>query len=140
VGAVEPEFYAELVRTLGVADDPDFAVKRQYDRDAWPRLKRRLAGIFRTRTRDEWAALFEGTDACVAPVLAPEEAPDHPHHRARRTFLEVAGLPQPAPTPRFSRTPSGAPRPTEYGASAALGAWGVREEEIERLLAKGVVA
>lgn len=140
VGAVEPEFYAEFVRRLGLDGDADFAPEHQYDRDRWPALKRRLADVFRSRTRDEWVALFEGSDACVAPVLAPEEAPSHPHHRARGTFTSVGGLPQPAPAPRFSRTPAPPPRPPVHPGEAsrdALVAWGFNPEEIEQLFATG---
>lgn len=143
VGAVEPEFYGELVRRLGLDDDPDFAPEHQYERERWPALKERLASVFRSRTRDEWAAHFDGSDACVAPVLAPEEAPDHPHHRARRTFVTVGGLPQPAPAPRFSRTPPPLPKPAVRPGETSrqvLTAWGLAPDEIERLFATGAVA
>jgi alpha-methylacyl-CoA racemase len=111
VGALEPQFFAELCATL----DLDPASIPQHDRDGWEGQRARLAELFATRTRDEWAAVFEGTDACVAPVLDLAEAPDHPHNRAREAFVEVDGARQPAPAPRFSRTPGevrrGAPRP-----------------------------
>ena len=99
VGAMEPKFYAELMSRLGLEADLD----AQYDKTRWPDEKKKLAEVFRTKTRDEWCALLEGTDACFAPVLTPIEAPDHPHNRARDTFVELAGVPQPAPAPRFSR-------------------------------------
>ena len=102
VGALEPQFYAELVAGLGLAEAglPDRA-----DRAHWPELRTRFADAFLTRTRDEWAAHFEGTDACVAPVLTLAEAPDHPHNRARGTFAELGGIWQPEAAPRLSRTP-----------------------------------
>ena len=107
VGAIEPQFYALLREKCGIADDPVFDA--QMDRQAWPVLKLRLAEVLRTRTRDEWCALLEGTDACFAPVLDWDEAPEHPHNRARQTFTHLQGVLQPAPAPRFDRTPADAP-------------------------------
>ncbi|PUE12641.1 CaiB/BaiF CoA-transferase family protein [Limnohabitans sp. T6-20] len=107
VGAIEPQFYALLREKCGIANDPVFDA--QMDRQAWPVLKLRLAEVFRTRTRDEWCALLEGTDACFAPVLDWDEAPEHPHNRARQTFTHLQGVLQPAPAPRFDRTPADAP-------------------------------
>ena len=107
IGAIEPQFYAELRHRCGI-DDPLF--DEQGDVTRWPLLKLRLADIFRTRTRDEWCALLEGSDACFAPVLDLDEAPAHPHNRARQTFVSVDGIVQPAPAPRFSRTPARTPR------------------------------
>jgi alpha-methylacyl-CoA racemase len=104
IGPLEPQFYAVLLDRLGLSGDPDFA--EAADPSAWPKLRERLAGIFRTRARDEWCALLEDTDACVAPVLSLAEAPRHPHNVARGTFIESGGLLQPAPAPRFSRTPA----------------------------------
>jgi alpha-methylacyl-CoA racemase len=100
VGAIEPQFYAELVRLLELTDLPD-----QDDTARWPELRQRFAERFAQRTRDEWAELFDGTDACVAPVLSFLEAPHHPHVAARGTITEQWGIQQPAPAPRFSRTP-----------------------------------
>jgi alpha-methylacyl-CoA racemase len=102
VGAMEPAFYATLRERCGL-DDPAF--DRQWDAAAWPELKNRMARLFSTRTRDEWCRLLDGTDACVSPVLDLDEAPRHPQHVARRSFVEVDGLVRPAPAPRFSRTP-----------------------------------
>jgi alpha-methylacyl-CoA racemase len=99
VGAIEPQFYAMLLDGLGCADDPDFA--RRDDPAAWPMLKEKFAGLFRQRTRDEWDAVFRDTDACVTPVLDFEEAPLHPHNRARGAFEEHGGLTQPAAAPRY---------------------------------------
>ena len=109
VGAIEPGFYAMLRERLGLDRDPDFDA--QNDRAAWPALTERLARLFASRSRDDWCALFEGTDACVAPVLSLEEAMRHPHNEARGTFVTVDGEIQPAPAPRFSRTTAAVPLP-----------------------------
>src|SRR5215469_11973874 len=110
VAAIEAKFHAELLRLLEI--DPS-TMPPQMDRSRWPEAKRRLAERFRTRTRDEWGALLEGTDACFAPVLSMEEAPHHPHNQARDVFTELEGVSQPAPAPRFSRTPLAQPTPPE---------------------------
>lgn len=102
VGAIEPQFYALLLRGLGLAEHD---LPRQMDRSHWPAMKQRFAAIFRTRTRDEWCSAFAGTDACVTPVLSITEAKDHPHVRARGSFIDVDGAAHPAVAPRFSRTP-----------------------------------
>jgi len=107
VGAIEPEFQAALLAKLGLSDDPLFAAP--FDEARWPAQKARLAALFRGRSRDQWCALLEDSDACVAPVLSLGEAPQHPHHLARGTFVAAGGLLQPAPAPRFSRTPAVAP-------------------------------
>jgi len=108
LGALEPQFYACLRDKLGIADDPRFDA--QLEREAWPMLGERLAEIFRTRTRAEWCALLEEVDACFAPVLSLTEAPAHSHNIARGTFIDVDGVTQPAPAPRFSGTRLAAPR------------------------------
>ena len=112
IGSIEPQFYAELLA-------PDRARGRgaalaAWTGRAWPDLKERLAGIFKTKTRDEWCEIMEGTDVCFAPVLTMSEAPQHPHNVARGTFIEVAGITQPAPAPRFSRTPGEIRRPPPH--------------------------
>ncbi len=140
VGALERKFYAELIRGLGLGDAglPD-----QYDRDGWPVLRARFADAFRQRTRAEWTGVFAGSDACVAPVLGPGEAPAHPHNAARGTFVEVGGLVQPGPAPRLSRTPPGTPRPpARPGADtdAVLAGVGLTASEIAALRARGVAA
>jgi alpha-methylacyl-CoA racemase len=139
VGALEPQFYAELLRRLGL-DGGDLPA--QLDRDGWPLLRERLAALFRTRTREEWCELLAGTDACVAPVLGLGEAPAHPHNRARGTFVDVGGVTQPAPAPRFSRTPCDPPapaaRPGEH-TDQALADWGVPPDEIARLRATATI-
>src|SRR5690606_18836113 len=107
-------------------DDPIF--QNQRDRALWPAQKEKLAAIFAKRRRDEWCALLEGTDACFAPVLSLKEAPQHPHNRARETFIELDGITQPAPAPRFSRTPGAVQGPPPaLGAHTleALADWGV---------------
>jgi alpha-methylacyl-CoA racemase len=107
VGAIEPQFYARLVGRLGLADRIDPA--RQHDRATWGETRRLFARAFASRPRDEWDEVFSGSDACVTPVLTPWEAPAHPHNAARGTFTEVAGHVQPAPAPRFARTPGANP-------------------------------
>ena len=139
VGALEPKFFAELARRIGL--DPRF-LPGQYDRSTWPALRDALAAIFRSRTRDEWAALLAGSDACVAPVLSLQEAPRHPHAAARAAFVDVGGVPQPAPAPRFSRTPAARPEaPPREGqhSRAVLADAGFSAEEIVTLLASGVL-
>lgn len=115
VGAIEPQFYATLCRFAGL-DDPDF--KDQNDCTKWPELQEKAAATFKTRTRDQWCALLEGTDACVAPVLTLSEAPTHPHLAARGTFVTYDGVVQAAPAPRFSRTPSAIQFPPPVAATA----------------------
>ena len=107
IGAIEPRFYAVLRERCGL-DDPLFDT--QDDATLWPAQKARLAAVIATRTRDTWCALLDGCDACFAPVLDWDEAPDHPHHRARETFVTIDGVTQPAPAPRFSRTPAATPK------------------------------
>ncbi|MEU9580346.1 CaiB/BaiF CoA transferase family protein [Streptomyces chilikensis] len=103
VGALEPRFYAQFLDLLGLPEFKD----AHLDLARWPALREAVAARFLTRTRDEWTAVFEGSDACVAPVLSLREAPDHPHLAARATFVEHSGIVQPAPAPRFSATPTG---------------------------------
>jgi alpha-methylacyl-CoA racemase len=139
VGAIEPQFYAELLRRCGL-DDEDLPA--QFDRSAWPAMKQRFAALFRTRTRAQWCELLEGTDACAAPVLSLEEAPRHPHNAHRGTFVEAFGVAQPAPAPRFSRTPGRLRQPPlragEDGVTALQG-WGLGPDEVERLRAEGAM-
>ncbi|MGI9236966.1 MAG: CaiB/BaiF CoA transferase family protein [Woeseiaceae bacterium] len=104
LGALEPEFYGLLLDKLGLGNDPEFSA--QHDAKRWPELKRRFAEIFKARTREQWCDLLEGSDVCFAPVLDFEEAPEHPHNRARGVFTSIAGVTQPAPAPRFSETAS----------------------------------
>jgi alpha-methylacyl-CoA racemase len=138
VGAIEPQFYAKLLELLEI--DPD--EMPQFARDRWPEFKERLAALFRTRTRDEWARRLEPEEACSTAVLNLGEAPSHPHNVARGAFVEVGGVPQPAPAPRFSRTAPEISRPaSEPGADTdeALAAWGIPDAEIASLRDSGAV-
>jgi alpha-methylacyl-CoA racemase len=103
IGAIEPQFYAELRRLAGLTDP---AFDAQLDRAKWPELQKKLEAVFLTKTREEWSKLLEGSDACAAAIIPLFEAPNHPHLAARETFVEHEGRVQPAPAPRFSRTPS----------------------------------
>ena len=139
VAPVEPKFYAELLRRIGleVADAP-----HSTDRADWPESKARLAALFRTRTRDEWRAILEGTDACFAPVLGMDEAHRHPHNTERGTFVERDGIVQPNAAPRFSRTPGGircSPPASGSGTRSVLADWGFGREEIDDLASRGVI-
>jgi alpha-methylacyl-CoA racemase len=140
LGAIEPQFYAELLRRCGV-DDPAF--QPQLDRARWPALKEKLAAVFKTKARAEWCAILEGSDACFAPVLDWDEAPQHPHNVARGTFVTVDGVVQPAPAPRFSRTPPSAPRRTAVATGPekgrALRDWGAPDDVVRRLEAVGAI-
>ena len=141
VGAMEPAFWRLLLIGLDLSDD--VTVPDQNDQGRWPELRQRLTERFLTRTRDEWATIFEGADACVAPVLTMGEAPSHPHHVARGTFAEVNGVIQPAPAPRFSRTPATLSLPPQMaGANTeeALAGWGVDDAERQALRAAGAIA
>ena len=111
----------------------------QFDLTGWPVLRERFAEVVATRTRDEWAALVDGTDACVAPVLSMSEAPAHPHLAARGTFVEVDGIVQAAPAPRFSRTPADSPGSVLASDRRALLDWGIHESRISALAADGVL-
>ncbi len=132
IAPFELKFRKELFALVGLA----------YTTDDGAELRGKLEALFKTRTRDEWCALLEGTDACFAPVLSMAEAPHHPHNVARGTFVEVDGIVQPGPAPRFSRTPSARPTPPQRqgeGTRTALAAWGIPGEQIEALFAGGVL-
>lgn len=140
IGSIEPQFYRELLEKtdLGAEELP-----HQMDRSAWPKLKERLTAVFKTRTRDEWCEIMEGSDVCFAPVLSLSEAPEHAHLRARGTFVEVEGARQPGPSPRFSRTPGRierlGPHPGEH-TDAALEAWGFTGDEVSTLRDAGAIS
>ncbi|MFV2039385.1 MAG: CaiB/BaiF CoA transferase family protein, partial [Acidimicrobiales bacterium] len=140
IGSIEPQFYSELMAITGLENED---LPAQMDRAQWPVLKARVAEAIRSRSRDEWVELMEGTDVCFAPVLSPAEAPVHPHNAARGTFVEVAGAMQPAPAPRFSRTPgeisAPPPHPGQH-TDEVLAAWGFEMYEITRLRATGAIA
>lgn len=130
IGAIEPKFYAIVLEKLGL--DPD-DLPDQLDRKKWPEMRMRFAELFGKKTRDEWCEIFEGTDACFAPVLSFREAPDHPHAKARGSFVEIDGIPQPNVAPRFSRTPASARQgPPDFGqqTESVLTEWGFAEDEI----------
>jgi alpha-methylacyl-CoA racemase len=140
IGSIESQFYAELLRLTGMADDPEFA--RQMDKDLWPHLKSRLIRVFEEKTRDEWCAIMEHTDVCFAPVLTMSEAAAHPHNVDRGTFIEVGGVVQPAPAPRFSRTTAEVSRPPAHAGQhtrEVLADWGVEPAAIDQLFASGAV-
>ncbi|EKF75026.1 CAIB/BAIF family protein [Alcanivorax hongdengensis A-11-3] len=139
IGSIEPQFYAQLCQ-LAQLPAEDFG--NQLDMQRWPQMKEKLAAVIKQKTRDQWTALMEGTDVCFAPVLGLEEAPDHPHNRARESFVTVNGVVQPAPTPRFSR--SGAPQirgAASPGADtrAVLSQAGFSDADIDNLIAGGAV-
>ena len=133
LGSIEPQFYAELLRITGLDQEE---LPKQMDRSQWPKMKLKIAETIRSKTRDQWVELMEGTDVCFAPVLSPAEACAHPHNVERETFVEVAGIIQPAPAPRFSRTPGvidgPPPHPGEH-TEEVLSSWGFSENEIQNL-------
>ena len=138
IGSIEPQFYAELLRLTGLSEDPAFA--DQLDASRWPALKGRFAEVFLAKTRDEWCELMEHTDVCFAPVLRMDEAYDHPHNVARQTFVEVEGIRQPAPAPRFSRTvPQLGQPPARRGEHTreVLVDWGLDPNRVDELIASG---
>lgn len=133
LGSIEPQFYAQLVKLAGLEGAE---LPRQMDRAQWPAMKLRLDALFKTKTREEWCRIMEGTDVCFAPVLTLEEAPKHPHNVARGTFLEVAGTLQAAPAPRFSRSQPARPTPPPHAGQhtdEALADWGFSRAEIAGL-------
>jgi alpha-methylacyl-CoA racemase len=139
IGSIEPQFYAELLEKTGLAGEE---LPRQMDREQWPAMKERLEKIFKTKTRDQWCEIMEGSDVCFAPVLEMSEAPDHPHVRARDTFVELGGKVQPAPAPRFSRTaPEIQSLPANPGqhTDEALTDWGFGASEIATLRESGAI-
>jgi len=141
VGPIEPKFYAEFLQRLGIAQTGDFA--RQHDRALWPALKKKLSDVIATKTRAEWCALFDGSDACVAPVLSLAEAPSDPHNAERGTFIEIDGIVQPRPAPRFSATSAPQPVMPHFAdgtdSKVLLRAIGYADERIESLRAAGAV-
>ncbi|MBI3244962.1 MAG: CoA transferase [Deltaproteobacteria bacterium] len=139
IGSIEPKFYAELLRLSGMEHEE---LPRQQDRSSWPSLKDRVAAVFRTKTRDEWCRIMEGSDVCFAPVLNMQEAPSHPHNQQRGTFVEVDGVTQPAPAPRFSRTPSAIQRPPAQPGEhteEALRDWGFSATDLDQLRSSGAI-
>ena len=141
IGSIEPQFYSELMRLTGLTEDGEF--KRQMERGAWPNLKERITEVFKSKSRDEWCTIMEGTDVCFAPVLTIEEAPKHPHNVQRDVFTEIEGVTQPNPSPRFSRTtPSiqGPPAHAGKDTDLILESLGFDALGIQNLRADGAVA
>ncbi len=139
IASIEPKFYAILLEKTGLDNE---SLPDQMDRSQWPALKERVASLIRTKTRNEWCEIMEGTDICFAPVLSMEEAPHHPHAVAREAFLEIEGVPQPAPAPRFSRTPSAVQKPpSAHGADTEGGLrdWGFSASEVADLRQAGAI-
>lgn len=139
VGAIEARFYAELLKGLEI--DPG-SIPHQMDKEKWPEIAERFAALFKTRTRDEWTRIFEGKDACVAPVLELNEVEHHPHNRERELIVTIEDVPQPAPAPRLSRTPGRAgPAKGRRGANTreVLGGLGYPAEEIQKFFDKEIV-
>jgi alpha-methylacyl-CoA racemase len=140
IGAIEPKFYTKLLELLGL-DATE--LPGQMDHDQWPSMKTRIAQVIKTKTRAEWSQIMEGSEACFAPVLSMAEAPQHHHNKHRQTFVEIEGAIQPAPAPRFSRTPgaiaSPPPDPGQH-TDEALATWGISDKEIASLHARGAIA
>ena len=140
IGSIETKFYQELLELSGLKGEE---LAPQNDRKAWPKMKERLKALFRTKTRDEWCRIMEGSDVCFAPVLSMAEAPHHPHNQHRGTFVERDGVVQPAPAPRFSRTPSAIQRPparTGEHTQEALRDWGFSPSDLEKLRTSGAIS
>ena len=140
IGSIEPQFYALLLQHCGLTDDPAF--QSQMNPNRWPELKDKLTAVFKTRTRAEWCELMEGSDVCFAPVLDLEEAPNHLHNQARGTFVELDGVVQPAPTPRFSRTAPTIQRAPAWAGEhteEVLTDWGLSADEIAALKSSNAI-
>ena len=138
IGSIEPQFYALLLEKTGLTNDPAFA--KQMDPSQWPTLKAKLQVVIKQKTQAQWCAIMEGTDVCFAPVLTMTEATQHPHHIARNTFINIAGVTQPAPAPRFSRTSPETPTPPAHAgqhSTQILNEWGI--SNINELFASGAV-
>ena len=139
IGSIEPQFYALLLELCEI-DDPEFA--KQNDKQHWASLRGKLEALFVTQTRDHWCALLEGTDVCFAPVLDLQEAPQHHHNLARQSFVEIDGVTQPAPAPRFSRTPTTVQAPAAMAGEHSeeiLNDWGFAPDEILALRQSGAI-
>jgi alpha-methylacyl-CoA racemase len=143
IASYEPKFYVNLLGLLAPLGFDDVDAAQQMDRTQWPALKARLAELFKTRTSAEWVEFFTGHEVCFAPVLSMSQARAHPHNVERQTFVDVGGAPQPAPAPRFSRTPSavqGPPVAAGADTDTALGEWGFTADDIAALKSAGAIA
>ena len=141
IGSIEPQFYALLLQKTGLQNDERFA--KQMDQSQWPALKETLREVFATKTQAEWCQIMEGTDVCFAPVLTMSEAAAHPHNVERKTFIEIDGVTQPAPAPRFSRSTTQVSTPPAHPGQHTreiLTDWGISQDRIEQLIASGAVA
>jgi alpha-methylacyl-CoA racemase len=139
IGSIEKRFYGELLRLTGLEDEP---LPPQHDKKRWGELRAKLTEVFKQKTRAEWCRIMEGSDVCFAPVLSLAEAPAHAHNRARGTFVEVAGVVQPGPAPRFSRTPGAIARPPARAGEhteEALRDWGFSPDDLSALRAQGAL-
>jgi alpha-methylacyl-CoA racemase len=139
IASIESQFFAELIERCKITD-PD--LQNQWNRDRWTSQRDKMAAMFKTKTRDEWCKILEGSDVCFAPVLDMGEALKYPHNVQRKAFVEVAGVPQPAPAPRFSRTPpavQGPPPKTGEHNETALADWGFSPDEIKKLQTAGAI-
>ena len=140
IGSIEAKFYAELLQLTGLVEE---TLPEQFDADSWETMREKLTVIFKSKTRDEWVAIMEGSDVCFAPVLSLSEAPEHPHNKSRETFVEVDGIVQPAPAPRFSRTEaaiqSPPPSPGQHTGDA-LADWGFSADELAILRDRAAIA
>jgi alpha-methylacyl-CoA racemase len=140
VGSIEPQFYAELIEKMGLANE---GLPAQMDRSHWSSMRERFEKLFKEKTRDEWCEIMEGSDVCFAPVLSLSECQQHPHIKARQTFVEVEGAPQPAPAPRFGRSKAkiqGPPPHAGQHTDAALADWGLGADEIRKLRESKAIA
>jgi alpha-methylacyl-CoA racemase len=143
IGSLEPQFYAELVRLSGLEEAVDGELPFQHDRTHWEGMREKLTAIFKSKTRDEWCEIMEGSDVCFAPVLDFNEAPAHPHNVHRQTFVDYEGVTQPAPAPRFSRTAPEIQRPPAWPGDhtdEALADWGFDADRIKKLREAGAIA
>ena len=139
IGSLEPQFYSLLLEKCEITD-PSF--DEQLDQQSWPEKREKMEAVFKTKTRDEWSEIMEGTDVCFAPILNLEEAPDHPHNKTRKTYVDFEGVTQPAPAPRFSRTQG-----TIQSSAALIGentneilnSWGFSDDKVDNLKKEGVI-
>ncbi len=142
IGSFEPKFYRELLRLTGLENDPDFKPENQMDSTTWPEKTEKMAAVFKAKTRDEWCEIMEGSNVCFAPVLSMDEAVKHPHNAERKTFIEIDGITQPNPAPRFSRTKCEIQcPPPDFSADTvpALKDWGFTDDEINNLKSAGAI-